>query len=153
MEDYCLAVGSVVPQCRTILLWTVALSSVIASACGGGRETTGARATPYSDVLGCTEHGAATATATIHISIVNVGDPNVVGRYDPSPTTVKAGTTVEWSWEDGANKHSVTSDSGTFDSCLRSLGGKFPVTFQVAGPFPYHCSIHPGMKGILTVSQ
>jgi plastocyanin len=43
------------------------------------------------------------------------------------------------------------ANAGAWNSGSIAPGGKFSMTFTVAGSFPYHCSIHPGMVGTVTV--
>ena len=69
-------------------------------------------------------------------------------------TTVNVGDTVRWVWK--TNAHSITSDTGAWtDSGVKNTGFTFDVKFNVAGSFPYHCSIHGGvgrgMAGTITV--
>jgi plastocyanin len=58
-------------------------------------------------------------------------------------------------WRNSDNiAHTATSNSGdatTWDSGNIAAGGSFSFTFQNAGTFPYHCTIHPGMVGTLMV--
>ena len=60
--------------------------------------------------------------------------------FDPSATTVPVGSTVTWTWAQGAVVHNVMFDDGTYTR-----------TFTTAGAYPYHCTIHPGMAGSVTV--
>jgi plastocyanin len=73
--------------------------------------------------------------------------------FNPSTLTVGVGTSVTWSNESGV-PHTVTSDPSAaeaFDSDV-SDGGTFTRQFDAAGSYPYHCEIHSGMNGTLTVS-
>jgi len=68
-----------------------------------------------------------------------------------SPTlTVDLGDTVTWINKD-ADDHIVTSDSGKFNSYVLHAGNYFRYRFTSAGIYPYHCSIHPMMKGNIIV--
>ncbi|KKT96922.1 MAG: Metal-binding protein [Candidatus Collierbacteria bacterium GW2011_GWC2_45_15] len=52
----------------------------------------------------------------------------------------------------GSIPHSVTSDTGTFDSGLIEAGQ--PIDMEgpsEPGSYPFHCSIHPEIKGVLTI--
>lgn len=72
--------------------------------------------------------------------------------FQPSTLTVPVGTKVEWHNQDGV-QHSVTSDiKGLFDSGVLNPGKKFDFTFKTPGSYGYHCSIHPGMQGTITVT-
>lgn len=74
--------------------------------------------------------------------------------FDPSPLTIKIGTTVTWINNDSA-PHTVTSD--TEGSALKSQtiqpGESFQFTFKDAGTFPYYCSLHTSMKGTVEVQS
>ena len=97
----------------------------------------------------CSAKGAATATAA---NTVKVADSQKQGAYQPDPVTVQAGQSVTWTWEDQANQHSVSADDSSFESCLQGASSTFTTTFVKAGTYAYHCSIHPQMKGTVTVT-
>jgi plastocyanin len=71
-------------------------------------------------------------------------------QFSPQAIMINAGDTVTWKWDDGAD-HSVTSDTGLWDSGVKSGGPPFPQfsrTFTTPGTFPYHCVIHGGPGGV-----
>ena len=73
--------------------------------------------------------------------------------FDPPALTVKAGTVVTWTNQDGA-AHTIVSDTGSpepFTSSPFSTGQSYSFTFTRPGTYPYHCSIHPSMTGTVTV--
>jgi plastocyanin len=70
--------------------------------------------------------------------------------FSPATLTVAIGTTVIWTNNDGMT-HTVTSDATNFDSGDLVPGSKFSQVFSVAGTYPYHCTIHPTMKGTIVV--
>jgi plastocyanin len=70
---------------------------------------------------------------------VTVG-PNGTLTYAPSSVDIAAGGTVTWTWAGGI-AHSVTSDTGVFNSGIMT-GGTFSFTFPTAGTFHYHCLVH-----------
>lgn len=71
--------------------------------------------------------------------------------FNPSAITVSAGTTITWTNKDGV-AHTVTSDTGLFDSGSLGSNETYSRTFSTAGTFPYHCTIHPFMKGSVIVN-
>jgi plastocyanin len=71
--------------------------------------------------------------------------------FSPATLTVTAGTTVTWTNKD-AIAHSVTSDTGLFDSGSVSGNGTYSYTFSTVGTFAYHCSIHTTMKAQVIVT-
>ena len=71
--------------------------------------------------------------------------------FNPTNLTVKVGTTVTWINQDSTT-HTVTSDNGAFQSSGNlNQGTNYTFTFTKAGTYPYHCSIHPNMKGTILV--
>ena len=100
----------------------------------------------------CTPKGGTSSGSATQVVKIN-SDPNTVGKYEPAAVTVTKGQTVEWDWVDNGAQHSVSSDDNTtFDSGLCSAGAKFFVTFNSAGDFKYHCSIHAAMTADVKVS-
>lgn len=71
--------------------------------------------------------------------------------FQPHFVSVDAGSTVSWS-NTGAAPHTVTSNTGDFDSGTIGSGGDYSETFSDAGLFMYHCTIHPNMSGLVQVS-
>ncbi|MBA3493330.1 MAG: hypothetical protein H0T87_04190 [Gammaproteobacteria bacterium] len=91
--------------------------------------------------------------------------------FTPNALTIRAGQTVTWSHQQPGVPHTVTSDTGVFDSrggdptdcsplipaaCLENTE-TFTHTFAGPGTFPYHCVVHggpggAGMSGTITVN-
>lgn len=83
------------------------------------------------------------------------GDQNATvtikdNNFNPTTVNILEDSTVEWT-NTGAATHTVTADDGSFDSGDIAAGGKYPREFDTKGTFPYHCKIHPSMKGTITV--
>jgi len=85
--------------------------------------------------------------------VINIVANNLANSYSKSPDTVTVGQTVAWKNVVGAT-HTATSDaSGTFDTGSIGAGAtSAPITMGTAGSFPYHCSFHNSMTGILVVN-
>ncbi len=129
------------PRARTLLALPVTLLLAGLYACGGGGASNA-----YSTGPGST--GGTTGSAnTTSIVIKNIA-------YHPQFDTVAVGSTVSWANTD-AITHTVTSDSGVFNSGNITAGQTYKRTFSTAGVFPYHCLYHgspgAGMYGILVV--
>jgi len=88
------------------------------------------------------------AVATIHT--INVSNT----QFNPANKQIVHGDTVRWVLVNGT--HTCTADplspkdwdSGTLTST------PFQVVFRAEdgnGPFPYHCDVHAGMKGTITI--
>jgi plastocyanin len=70
--------------------------------------------------------------------------------FEPVTLEVPAGTTVVWT-NAGSAPHTVTSDTGAFDSGRLDPGGTFSMTFDTPGTYNYHCEFHPGMQATIVV--
>ena len=95
-----------------------------------------------------TTQGAMAAT-THDVSIVNFS-------FTPQNTKARLGDIVKWTNNAGVTPHTSTSDG--IDACCAngaalwqsgtlSGGQTFQFTFNTAGTYGYHCSIHTTMKG------
>jgi plastocyanin len=84
------------------------------------------------------------------VSIVQGAETLTTTAYAPNPVTISAGGTVTWKNNDSV-AHTSTADAGGWDSGTIAAGAQFSHTFQTAGTFTYHCTIHPGMIGTVTV--
>ncbi|MFA5831362.1 MAG: cupredoxin family copper-binding protein [Candidatus Paceibacterota bacterium] len=81
------------------------------------------------------------AAQTYQISIKNFA-------FSPASLNVKKGDTVVWTNEDGA-PHQIAGSG--FKSEVLQNGATYGFTFTEAGGFSYICSLHPSMKGEITV--
>jgi plastocyanin len=72
--------------------------------------------------------------------------------FNPSPITVSINTTVTWTNKDAIG-HTVTSDTGLFDSGTIGSNGTYSYDFTTAGTFTYHCKIHPTMVATVIVNS
>jgi plastocyanin len=70
--------------------------------------------------------------------------------FTPSSITVAVNTTIKWTNKDGMT-HTVTSNTGLFDSGNISSGSTYSHQFTVAGTYPYKCTIHSSMTGTVIV--
>ena len=79
------------------------------------------------------------ATATIDMADL---------RFDPPRLTIKRGATVTF-----RNVGDVTHNAKgkTFFSRVVEPGAVYRHTYRTRGTFPFVCTFHPGMDGVLTV--
>lgn len=70
--------------------------------------------------------------------------------YTPSSVSVTAGRAVKFI-NNGATKHSASSDGGTWGTGTVQPGGNFIKYFKTAGSFPFHCTDHSSMTGTIVV--
>ena len=74
-------------------------------------------------------------------------------RFEPAHITIKRGTKVRWINKD-STAHTATANNGrSFDSGRLSPGKSYTHTFKRAGKKPYHCEIHPDMRGSVIVKR
>jgi plastocyanin len=92
-------------------------------------------------MMSCWQLGAAHAAET-KVSIDNF-------TFAPASVTVKVGDTVTWTNRDDI-PHVVVS-AGKFRSKALDTDNSFSFTFTAAGDYPYFCSLHPHMTGIIKV--
>jgi plastocyanin len=70
--------------------------------------------------------------------------------FNPTPLTVKAGSTVTWTNMDD-EPHTVVSDTGLFKSGGMDTNESFSFKFDKPGTYHFTCSIHPRMVGTIVV--
>ncbi len=85
------------------------------------------------------------AFSTEHfVSIINFD-------FVPYQISIAAGDTVTWTNND-AVAHTSTSDTNVWDSGNLAPGQSYSFVFITTGSYPYHCSYHPSMTGIVNVA-
>jgi plastocyanin len=95
---------------------------------------------------------SSTTTAPVQSSAGAGPTVNTVGlAFQPQEVTAKAGQAVTWMTTDGT-AHNVVDDKGAFTDGAIKTGTAFSHTYDSAGTFKYHCSIHPSMTGTVTVT-
>jgi plastocyanin len=88
-------------------------------------------------------------TKTFDNSIVRI---IVGGGYSPQEITVVIGVNNTVTWINGDYvSHTITADSGLFDSGNLNAGQEWAYTFSQPGTYSYHCSFHLWTHGVVTV--
>ena len=121
-------------------LSAVSLVLLLSCACGGSYSSPAPTPTPTPTPSG----------ASLTVSIPMGASTLTNTAYVPNVADVAVGTTVVWNNTDSV-PHTSTSNSAVWNSNTIAAGGSFSFTFQSAGTFPYHCTIHPGMVGSVVV--
>lgn len=119
-----------------LVLAALVVTLVVAAGCGSKKTTT--PTTPKTTPSTSPPSGSTGSTVVIKDF-----------TFEPSQLTVKAGTTVTWKNED-STVHTVTGTG--WDSGQVQPGAEFQKTFDTAGTYDYHCSIHPSMTGKVVVN-
>lgn len=71
-------------------------------------------------------------------------------RFSPVAVELKVGDTVEW-MNDDPFPHNATADNGAWASGDIGPGQAWRFRADRTGRFPYACTLHPGMQGVLVV--
>jgi plastocyanin len=71
-------------------------------------------------------------------------------RFEPASLTVKPGDVVVWVNKDPF-PHTATAPGGAFDSREIAADARWSWTAEKTGSHDYVCSLHPTMKGVVTV--
>lgn len=135
--------------------WTVTPTTGVAALTPNGASVT----------ISGTANGTATVTATsetktadVHVTVTSsipTSADVAVGAngntFNPSDVDILSGGTVTFSWN--GVTHNVTW--GTTPASVPNVpdrsSGSVPVTLNQSGTYSYHCTIHPGMEGTITV--
>jgi plastocyanin len=119
---------------RRVLTLSAIAFAFTAAACGSDSTTT----------------NPSMPTTTPDVTI-NIQANNGAQSYAPNPATARVGQTVAWRNADTIT-HTATQDGGSFQTGNIAGGAtSTPIMMSSAGTFTYHCTIHPGMVGTLTV--
>jgi len=96
-----------------------------------------------------------TAIPTVTQIMIEDGSP----YFAPAKATVASGSPISW-YNPTPTDHTVTQngcvEDGTpclFDSGIIPPGEQFNIQGLPPGRYPYHCRIHPIMRGVLTVTD
>jgi plastocyanin len=71
-------------------------------------------------------------------------------RFQPDTVRVPVGGEVRWINRDAVG-HTSTAEDGEWRSPLIGPGETYTTRFERAGEFPYHCTPHPFMRGVIIV--
>jgi len=117
-------------------------AAVAASACGSSASVSSPSPSSPSSPA------APTTSADVTI---NIQANNGAQSFSPNPSTARVGQRVAWRNAD-AITHNATQDAAVFQTGNLSPGAtSAPIMMNTAGTFAYHCTIHPGMVGTITV--
>ncbi len=123
---------------KYLLLGIIAASLALVMGCSGGY---GSPATKTTTATGPTTTTQAAGGNAVTISGF---------AFSPATLNVAVGTKVTWTNKDSTT-HTVSSDTNAFESGSLASGASYSYTFNTAGTYAYHCSIHTYMKGTVVV--
>jgi plastocyanin len=97
-----------------------------------------------------------------NVSIVSGAQSRGAAAFSPNPLTISlaGGGVVQWTNNDvqddsyGSNgtTHNIISNDNSFTAGTVAPGSTVRATFENAGTYGYHCSIHPTMVGEVRVT-
>jgi len=121
---------------------TLAISVALAACSGSGQAAT--PPAPGATTAGSAVCADSTGTTTVDAT---------VGGFQWGPVSAKVGDVITWTNSDSA-PHKLALDDGscTMSGNIAGSGGKASLVFSAAGTYPFHCTIHPTMKGTITIS-
>lgn len=73
--------------------------------------------------------------------------------FGPTVARVEAGDTVTWVNRDASPHNVYASGQGWSDGKSFDKGASVSVVFERSGVFPYVCTFHPGMVGVVVVGD
>ncbi len=124
----------------------VIIAAAVVAVVVSRHKSTNTTTTPTSQSTPTTSPASSQPVSTNSVSIKDF-------MFSPESITVKKGTTVTWTNQDGTS-HTVTADSGTGpDSGTLANGKSYSFTYNTAGTFMYHCNFHSEMKGTVVVTE
>ena len=131
---------------KRIALPLLGALALVAAGCGGSSSSSSSSpsaSTPAPANTTSNTGSSGGAGKTVTIDMKNI-------QFNPSSATVKVGQTVKW-----VNQDSVPHDvvGGPLKSPTFGQGGSYTFTPKKAETISYVCTIHPGMKGTLTVTS
>ncbi len=110
---------------------------------GGGRRRTDPK-TPAPRAAGePTPDAGAGSGDTLRVAVQDF-------LFRPGRIEIAVGTTIMWT-NAGEVVHTVTAEDASFDSGPIGPGERRALTFSSAGSFPFHCTPHPFMRGVIVV--
>jgi plastocyanin len=132
----------------TLLVFTILICGLSASACGTNQKVAEWTPLPTSTVSPPTAIPTITPTPGPPETFkVNVNEEG----FDPAEISAKVGDTVIWT-NSGSQTHWVEEDrSNYFNSGKLAPGQSFSFTFAKAGEYGYHCEITAYLKGFIVV--
>jgi plastocyanin len=125
---------------------------LVAAGCGGDDDDNGsgdgggAAATTEQQPAKTEKQAAGGGGKPVAIEVVDID-------YEPRDATSPSGATVRWT-NTGELPHTVTKSDGPgadFDSGTMQPGDTYEQTFDAPGKIDYHCTIHSGQNGSVTV--
>jgi plastocyanin len=137
-------------------LVTLAASAVLLlAACSGGGATTAPTSAPSAEAsMEASAEASAPAAGDVCAESAAAGEVSVsIENFAFNPADIQAtvGQTITFTNGDSA-PHTATLDDDFCGTPNIGSGSSDGLIFTAAGTYPFHCAVHPDMKGTITVS-
>jgi plastocyanin len=130
---------------RIAMAGLVAGMSLALAACGASGSSGSTPSAAASD-------GGSTAAACEVVTTAGEVTGSIADNaFDPADVSATAGQVVAFTNEDSV-PHTFTLDDASCDTGNIANGASGAIRFDAAGSYPFHCNVHPSMKGTVTVS-
>lgn len=137
---------------RNRSLVTLAAGAVLLlAACSGGGATTAPTSAPSTEASAEASAPAVGAACAESAAAGEVSVTIAEFTFSPADITASIGQTITFTNNDSA-PHTATLDDDSCGTTNIANGEAGGLTFSTAGTFPFHCAVHPNMKGTITVS-
>jgi plastocyanin len=141
---------------RNRSLATVAAGAVLlVAACSGGGATTAPTTAPSAEAsVEASAEASAPAAEAVCAESAAAGEVSVTIEgfaFNPADISATVGQTITFTNGDSA-PHTATLDDGSCGTPNIGNGASDGLMFTAAGTYPFHCNVHPNMKGTITVS-
>ncbi|MET7768619.1 cupredoxin family copper-binding protein [Nocardia sp. NPDC005366] len=141
-----MSIGSHAKTARVVTGFVLA-ATVLLSSCGSGDSDSPATSTAKSPnaATSAPANTGARKTAAVTVTVDDMS-------FSPENVTVKVGDTVAWKFSD-RYPHSVQGigDKAMGINSPIFTTGEWSYTFTAPGTYRYLCSLHPQMRGTVTV--
>lgn len=135
--------------------WTVLPATGVANITPNGASVTiSATANGTATVTATSETKTADVRVTVTSSIPTAADVAVGANgntFNPADVDVLAGSTVTFSWNGVTHNVTWQTTPASVPNITDRSTGSVPVTLNQAGFYSYHCTLHAGMDGTITV--
>jgi plastocyanin len=140
---------------RRPLVTLMAGAILILAACSSGDATSApTAAASAAPTVEASTAASAPAGGAVCSESAAAGEVSVEVKdfaFNPASITATVGQTITFTNGDSA-PHTATLDDGSCTTPNIASGSSDGLTFTAAGTYPFHCKVHPNMKGTITVS-
>jgi plastocyanin len=139
---------------RSLLSLAAGAVLLVAACSSGGASTAPSAAASAEPSTAASAEASAPAGGAACSESAAAGEVSVSIEgfaFKPADISATVGQTITFTNGDSA-PHTATLDDGSCTTPNIAGGASDGLTFTAAGTYPFHCNVHPNMKGTITVS-